>query len=494
MASATYLIEVDWDNNGSFESDISADVISVDIDRGFSDIISRVANTGNCTIIVNNASKSYSPASQATRLPRRPIRVQMTFSATTVTLFRGFIDGIFPSAGIYRDRRAVIQCVDATALLQLHELNITLQENQRGDQLISTIVSDVYTPASTAYDTDVDIYPFAGDKWSDDLVYGKSRQRALKAIKDICASNWGWFYVGRDGSPVFENRHHRILDTTSIATFSNSMTGLKYSKEIGTVYNDVNVTAHPRDIGSASEILWSLDTSREPTLSPSQVVTYRARYRDPNQTGFDIGGACMITPASTTDYIFRTAASGLGTNITSELTIAASLRANNADLQLSNSGSSTGYLNLLQVRGNAVRVFAPPTLTSVSASSQTAYEKRTLSFNAVLQDDPDIAQDMADYLLSLYKDPADTISGIRFIANADNTAMGYARDLEISSRITITEMQTGLSSVACFVQAIHHHIQPFKLHTVTLEVEPAADISYWILGTSALNTTTILGF
>src|SRR3990167_9381409 len=129
MASATYLIEVDWDNNGSFESDISADVISVDIDRGFSDIISRVANTGNCTIIVNNASKSYSPA-------RRPIRVQMTFSATTVTLCRGFIDGIFPSAGIYRDRRAVIQCVDATALLQLHELNITLQENQRGDQLI----------------------------------------------------------------------------------------------------------------------------------------------------------------------------------------------------------------------------------------------------------------------------------------------------------------------------------------------------------------------
>ena len=159
----------------------------------------------------------------------------MTFSATTVTLFRGFIDGIFPSAGIYRDRRVVIQCVDATALLQLHELNITLQENQRGDQLISTIVSDVYTPTATAYDTDVDIYPFAGDKWSDDLVYGNSRQRALKAIKDICASNWGWFYIGRDGSPTFENRHHRILDTTSIANFNKSLTRPKYTKTLRTL-------------------------------------------------------------------------------------------------------------------------------------------------------------------------------------------------------------------------------------------------------------------
>src|SRR3972149_704049 len=143
MASASYLVEVDWDNNGSFEADISADIISIDIDRGFSDIISRVSNTGTCNIVVNNSSKSYSPPLQATRLPRRPIRVRMTFSATTVTLFRGFIDGIFPSAGIYRDRRVVIQCVDATALLQLHELNIVLQENQRGDQLISTIVTDV---------------------------------------------------------------------------------------------------------------------------------------------------------------------------------------------------------------------------------------------------------------------------------------------------------------------------------------------------------------
>ena len=366
MSSATYLVEVDWDNNGSFESDISADVISIDIDRGFPDIISRVAKTGTCSIVVNNASKSYSPALQATRLPRRPLQVRMTFSATTVTLFRGYIDRISPSPGIYRDRRAVIDCVDAMALLQPHELNIVLQENQRGDQLISTIVSDVYTPPGTAYDSDVDIYPFAGDKWSDDLVYGNSRQRALKAIRDICSSNWGWFYIRRDGYPTFENRHHRILDTTSIATLTNTMTGLDYSKSISTVYNDINVTAHPRDIGSASEVLWSLDATREVTLSPSQVVTYRARYRDPNQTGFDIGGACMITPASTTDYSFRTSPSGLGIDLTSELTISASLRANNADLQLTNSGSSTGYLNLLQVRGFAVRVFAPVSYTHLT--------------------------------------------------------------------------------------------------------------------------------
>ena len=112
----------------------------------------------------------------------------------------------------------------------------------------------------------------------------------------------------------------------------------------------------------------------------------------------------------------------------------------------------------------------------------------------MLQDDTDLSQDMADYLLSLYKDPIDSVGGIEFIANADDTVMGYARDLEIGNRITLTETQTGLSSYACFIQAMTHHIEPFKLHTVKLEVDIAPTTSYWILGTSALNTTTILGF
>lgn len=495
--TATYTLEVDWDGDGVFEvgEDVTADLISVDIDRGLTDPLRRVAKVGRLNCVLRNTNRAYSPPLNANALPRRQCRFSMTYNSITTVLFRGFIEQLAPDFGQYRRRQISISAVDAISLLQLHELRLALQLNKRGDELISAVVADCYTPPGTAYDVDLETFPFGADQWSDDVLYGASRQRALNAIGDICRSNWGWFYIRGDGYAVFENRHHRLLDTTTQAAFSDTMMQLQYKKSVESVYNEVEVVAHPRTVGGSNEVLWQLEVT-DSRVDPSTAIRYNVRYRDPDNKDFDIGGKDMISPVSGADYQMTSQPDGAGSDVTANFTVSATLYANGAEIVVTNnSASQVGYINLLRIRGLAVRVYAPPIFREIDSASQAAYQKRALKVDAVLQDDQLVAQDQAKYLIGRYATPLDEISGLSFWANSDATRMGYARDLEISSRISLTEYQTGLSGFECFVQSIRHAIsQAGRLHRVEIDVEKADAGDFWLLGTSTLGVDTRLAY
>lgn len=500
MPTATYTVEIDWNGNGTFDGgseDVSADVRSIHIRRGFPDVIARVAQVGRCTLVLKNDDQAYSPPLQANVLPRRLVRVRMTYSAVTTTLFYGYVDSVEPDAGTKGRRRVVIECVDGIAILQILEVLIALQENVRGDTLIGTIVSNAYTPPGTAYDVDLETFIFAGDKWSDDLVYGGGeRKRALEAIRDVCASNWGWFYVRRDGYAVFENRHHRLLDQTGAATLDGTMATSKwrYRKSVESVFNEVEVTAHPRNVGGSNEVLWSLDTDNTPVVQPGQKIVYAAYFRDPNNKDFKIGGKTVVAPAATTDYTMNSADGGGGSDRTADFGVSATVYANRADIAVTNNGATVAYITKLQIRGLAVRVYAPPTFRAVDPTSQSAYQKRTLTVDAVLDDSGNFADSAKDYLLGRYKDPLDEITGVAFSGNRSAALLGYARDLEISDRVTLTESQTGTSAADFFLTAIEHIVGAGKFHSVSFDVEKAGAGGFWVLNVSQLNVDTRLAF
>lgn len=498
-ATPTYGVLVDWNGDGEFDISTSGgenlhdDIVSIIIDRGFSDLIGRTAKVGRCTIVLNNSDKNYSPPLDPNLLPRRNVQVWMSWDGETVSLFRGFIESIQPDPNIRGKRQATLECVDAIALLQLHETYIPLMESQRGDQIIQTVVADCYTPPGTNYDTDINTFPFAGDKWSDDLLYGKRKQRALKSIRDVCRSNWGWFFIGKDGSPTFHNRHHRLVDVTIKATLSNAMSKMKYIKSVESVFNHVEVIAHPRSIGDSNEVLWELEASDPPKVEPGQFKIFRAKFRDPNQKDFNIGGKSVIPPVSGTDYTVNASADGSGQNLTTYFSVSANIFANMADITITNNGSIGGYITLIRIRGLAVRVYSPPIMFSDDSLSQADYQKRSLLVDATLQDSIQEAQEQADYLLGRYKDPLDEISGCLFHAGRSATLLNYARDIEIGDRIGITESQTGLSDFECFVSSIHHQIDGAS-HKVQINIEKADAGNYWIMNISQLGTDTRLAY
>lgn len=496
-ASVAYGAVVDWNNDGDFidaDEDISPDVISIDIHRSFADPIARTATVGRCTLILKNDDKAYSPELAPNKLPRREVRVFMNYNGLTVEKFRGFIDSLEPDAGTKGSRRVRLECMDAIALLQDAEILLALQENKRGDQLISSITGNIYTPPGTAYDVDLDTFPFAADTWTDDIVYGAGKQaRALSAIRDVCTSDWGIFWIRADGYPVFETRHHRLLDPTVKATLSDTMSELNYQKGTNLLYNEIKVTVYPRTVGTTNEVLWAQETGSIPSVNAGATSIFSASFRDPNNLDIELGGKNVVAPVITTDYMMNVAADGSGADLSADFTVVATVYANHAEIAVTNNGTTVGYVTKLQIRGLAIRMYAPPTLLASSGLSQTRYKsKRTLPIDSILQSNVNVGQQLANFLLGLYKVPPGEVGGVMFHARRSATFLTYARDLEISDRITLAEAQTGVGA-DYFINAIGHKISDGgKRHEVQLDVVNAVLGNFFMLDVSQLDGTDTL--
>jgi len=484
MATATYSLFCDFDNDGSFLTagdDISADFISATVDRGFSSPLARVTMVGRATFVLNNASKSYSPPLQATRLPRRPVRFDMTVSGSTTTMFRGFIESIAPSGGIYRDRRAVLECVDAVSLLDVHEGPIALQVSVTANTIISAVVSAVYTPPGTSYQSGITVFPFSADRWSETEEHGVGYEEitASRKIEDVCISDWGRFFVSKSGCPTFYNRHQTPLDATTELTLSNDMFDQSYHKSIQEVFNHAEVTSHPRVLGTANEVIGKLDQSTAPRIEASGASTlFVLPFRDPSDLYTPIGGASAITPVASTDYTCTDDDPGAGTNVSASVSACMTAYADRAEVTLSNSASNTNpvFVQSLQVRGKAVRVRDPITMQYTSASSITAFQRRKLRLDAPLMSTEYDAYRLAEYLIDVHEVPLDTVQGVEIACNANASLLDKARTLELLDRVVVTETQTGLSSYAGFIYHMTHSIPDRYNHHLILDLETAHSI------------------
>lgn len=502
MPTAAYTLEVDWTNTDTWV-DETANLLSVSIDRGFASPLARMAKVGRGTFVLSNRTKAYSPALQANVLPRRPVRFTMTVSATPGVLFRGFTQSIKPTAGAWDARTVTLECVDAIALLDMHEGPIALGLNYRADELIRDVVAAVYTPPATAYDKGISVFPITADRWSfgewsgfDLAVRQEQGARASRKIQDACASDWGRFYVGKSGSPTYANRHNIVLNSTTAFTVADDCVTLNYEKNIEDVFNVVDVTVTPRSLGTTLEVLGRVDRPIKLEANASQLVTIR--FTDP-ATRAALGGYGMLAPVAGTDYIATSDEAGEGTAVTGSVSAAMTAYSDRADITLTNGSASVVYVRGpaggLQVRGYAVRARQAVTATAQSAGSITAYQKRRLAVSAPLSDSESYAQRLADYLLGFSAAPPDKVRGVTLWANRDTTSLAYARDAELLNRVVVTEAQTGLSAYAGYVFGLKHTITGMAEHTLTLDLETAPSVGTpFQLGVSQMGGTDVMVF
>jgi hypothetical protein len=109
-----YVVSPTW-------TDITSSVRSMFTDRGRSDDWGTFS--GSATVVLNNRERLYDPfytsgTYYGKLLPRRQIKIEATYGATTYPVFRGFIDGWPPTwtdAG--GDSTVTLSCFDALSLL-----------------------------------------------------------------------------------------------------------------------------------------------------------------------------------------------------------------------------------------------------------------------------------------------------------------------------------------------------------------------------------------
>lgn len=499
--TATYTLKVDWDNDGDFldaGEDISADVMSANIRRGFSSPLTRMAVVGRVTFLLKNSAQSYSPPLEADVLPSRAVQYSMTYDATEVVLFTGEVESIKPSFGQYRDRRCVLECVDDTAKLDIYEGDIAMQVGVYAHNLIAAIVAAVYTPGGTDYQSGINFFPTSGDRWSwkafDDAPRVRGPWESIRAsskILDCCAADWGRFFIAKDGDPTFHNRHQTALDATTELTIDDLMTGMSYQKTASTIYNTIDVTCTPRRVGQTLEVVGAISQDAGPRIEGSDDREFTIRFRDPTNSEVRVGGKDCVTPVATTDYECTSDEGGEGTDKTGDVTCSATFYGDRAEITLTNADAAPVYVQKLQVRAYPVRSQGEVTMTASDATSITAYGKRKLTVAAPLMGNTVHAQSLADYLLDVYKDPVDCVEGLTFQANRNATLIAAARDLELQDRVVVTETQTGLSAVVGYIYSIRHAITAAGHdHRVTLNLQTGYDVG----GTAfRVDTSTVDG-
>lgn len=479
---AAYTLEIDWDGDGDFADsgeDVTADLLfPASIDRKFSNPLARMASTGRATFVLDNQLQNYSPPLQANVLPRRAVKFSMTYDGATLVLFRGFLESIRPTSGQYRERRVTLECVDALDVLSREEGEIALQEDVWADDVIDAVISAVYTPPSTDYDQGVNLFPISADRWNDERGYqaGARAEETIAAtskILDAATSDWGHFFIAGNGAPTYRNRVYELEATTAL-TLSGQTTGLDYNKSVGSVYNHVAVTCHPRAVGEVPEVLGRISQQDAPAIEASDGATFEIRFRD-SVTGDRLGGKDCLTPVKGTDLETTADPAGSGGSENGNISVSATFYGTRAEVTVENSAAYAVYVQKLQVRGLAVRTREQVTMVAEDAASQAAYEKRKFRVNAPLLAYQSAAQRLATHLVARYKDPQDDVRGVRFVANYNATLMAAARDLDLLDRVVLSETQTGLSSFNGLIYALKHTIHNRYHHEVTMSLKEIYD-------------------
>jgi len=241
---------------------------------------------------------TWSTGYDAPRLePHRRIQVSWDDGATETVLWTGWIEKIDVPWGVASGNTQnvpiTITAVDAKKLLDQTVVNLDPYTNVTADEVIGDVITQAKANPGGAGDwllghykysilgtttylgnvgdleTGVVVFPSYGD-----LETGK----AMAVIKELLNGERGKFYIARDGTPTFWNRHHLVTDKTddaNIVTYSGLIAPTELDYQFGANHvNVARVKVKPRKTEAASEQLWELPS--ELVVPPDSTVAFDA--------------------------------------------------------------------------------------------------------------------------------------------------------------------------------------------------------------------------
>ena len=419
-----WTIGIDWDRDGDY-TDESARVLSASWALGFQQAYMDVGNDAQLTLIMRNDDKRFTPEHRAGSLygklaPLRPVKIESHDGTTTRRHFSGWVQSIHPVANRHGERIAMIRVSGAMQFLKATETKIELQENQRSDHIIDTLINEVIFPpalsdswvlgdpdysrlgqstklanleAYSNYEEGVLTVQTAGDNWvrqggySDQL---KDTFDVYRVIRDITAAERGKFFFDREGKAVFWNRRH-ILDKDAIdATFDDAMTDMKYTfASLDQTKNEIIVTCHPRSVAAAPTTLWELKDAII-RVAPGERREVYVKYKDEKEKR--IGGKDVTVEG--VEYL------------QGRCTVEVEAKANGANLGFKNESADTeAVVEKCLVKGRKIVDEGQMDARAKDQESITIFGRRTMNVNLPSIDELDQAQYIADFERNRRKTP-----------------------------------------------------------------------------------------
>ena len=153
--ATTWTIAIDWDRDGDFTGDdiVTNRTLWVNWFLGFRKPFRDIAENSVVGLVLDNRDRRFSPENDdasnplAGKIqPLRPVRIQSNDATTIRIHWTGWIAAIIPTGGQYGNRQVDVVAHGAMQFLKATETKIELQEDQRSDQIIDTLIKEVIFP------------------------------------------------------------------------------------------------------------------------------------------------------------------------------------------------------------------------------------------------------------------------------------------------------------------------------------------------------------
>jgi hypothetical protein len=508
MPRAEYTIEAELEYNTW--TDISGDwhtPVPLIVERGI-EPGERLAGIGRLTLALYNPDGRYTPghANATTGFGVGiGLRARANDGSTSYPLFYGRITAITPQRSAQKnDRHALyvmvtaLDDVDALARLPVGAFPLIL-DAQAGD-LAERLISRAFVPpgrfatwrldhpqagalgegttlsdASTGVDLDAgqSVFPWAGDTWPADLP-------CRAALRDVCLSEWGTFYIAADGTPTFGDRHARPKHVSADAELSTRLSAVTVEQEAVRIANRVELTVHPREVASSIEVLWQ--ANHDIQVRPGQVRIINCPFSDPDQQAAHIAADDLIVPVPGVDF---SATAGID-DVTGAVQVEMVEGGTSVRLALATTAENASLVAIhdLQVRGTPIRTYYPATIAIEDALSMVTLGRHLLQIDLPFQENSSEAEDLARVLIANRRETHPWLA-VTVEATADGTLLTHALARDVGSRLLLTDLDLGLDEAACFVDHVRHEVaRGGASHHVTWRTSPADLDSYWALGTS----------
>jgi hypothetical protein len=523
MARGTYVLAVDWNNDGDFSDsgeDITARTLKVEYVRGndYASQLTGKAVAGRLIAELDNTSGDYSTFNTSSSLygnllPGRKVKLTGNDGSTTRTLWSGFLDSIEPVPVVNGPNRARLRAIGPLGYLNKFDVSTQMHVAKKAGALIGDVLDQAGWDADDR-DLDTGIVTFTR--------FWVERTKTLTALRLIEDTETGLLEENAAGQIVYRDRHARSTDsrsTASQATLTDAAGGaLTYShvKQIDPlkfIYNELRAEFIPlsgtwilgssalgetTELGGDDEVLWTYPETgpSSPSITAGASRKFTANFPSAGSSSTSAAVDFWTTPVATTDFLANDSADGSGTNRTSSISVSTTKRAQSMDITLTNGHSGTVYITKLQAQGHKVTKKDTVEITAVDATSQTAFGKRTYPHPGKFIPDSTEAQNWADFHVSVWKDPVPLLQ-LTLVGNRSTATLTEIMTREISDLVTVTASNNaGLGiSETFFVEQVKHLIDGQLNHRATYLLSQASGYSgFWVVGSSALGVTSRLAY
>jgi hypothetical protein len=485
----TWAVHVDWAKNGHFNDPLDAiwpDVVAVTWRLGLRKPYQSLADESTCQIVLRNHDGKYNPEESASPLagyllPQRPVQI----SANGQSLWRGWTERLEPQwspASTQTGRtEVVLHCIGAKQFLQEAAVNLPLQQNKRGDQIVAEVLRRVVLPPATFQGWILGKVGFSELGVSTRLAresdystldeglltfryYGDSsaaEQDGYRILKDITEAERGKFFFDRLGKAVWWNRA-RLLDSSAVVGVVDSTGSAGIRPQAldyhygASLSNCVRITLYPRQEESGSIVLWNL--SKPIALAPGERLQFEAPYQDTTQQ------AVGALTASLTGATFSTGTATLSLTSQAERGLVA----------LHNTSTAPATLTALQIVGQALTSRQWMVIQADDADSIRAYGRRgELKLNLRALEDLSEAHDIADLELRRRATPRGEVRSFSVLNQADNSANAQQLAWQIGTRLQVRLPELGHQAEYFILGEEHQVSQGGQVHQTTYALEPA---------------------